>query len=360
MSERGELLELLHGARHRYRTVRLAFRTRHNRELGLRALARYEPEMLEDWDSESADLEELPETATRLWFEPPGRVREEHQGGGGSRTAIRDGAHWWVYDDRGGAYSNEDEPDVDTEVGETGLQLLDPAPFISALALEPEGRVRVAGREAILARGRPRHQDRRAVGFRLELLADEVELAVDAERGVILRRRDLVDEESAMVIEVEEIAFDEDFPAETFAPLPGVEITPQQGAREVDPEDVAELATFPVLLPRGLGSDWVVSASYFPGRPDREEEYVALEIANGAAYRVVVLESREGELGWDDFAWESVERGGQRFEIARPSETSDEGAVRFERAGTLVLLRSSSLDADTLLELAGLLEPANR
>jgi hypothetical protein len=198
------------------------------------------------------------------------------------------------------------------------------------------------------------------LGLRLDLLGDEVELAVEAERGVILRRRDLVDGEQATLIEVEEIAFDEEFPAETFAPLPGVEIAPEPRERAVELDDLVGLASFTLLLPRGLGSEWTVGAPYFPGRPDGEAESVVLEIASGAAYYALVFESRERELDWEEFAWEPVERDGRRFGVSPPLQSGSEAAVKFEQAGTRVLLRLSSLDPDALLELAVLLEPISR
>lgn len=49
------------------------------------------------------------------------------------------------------------------------------------------------------------------------------ELAVDAERGVILRATSFIDGQEFFVHEVLEIAFDEDFPDDTFVftPPPG-------------------------------------------------------------------------------------------------------------------------------------------
>jgi hypothetical protein len=55
----------------------------------------------------------------------------------------------------------------------------------------------------------------------LDRLGDEVselELAVDAERGVLLRRSLLLDERPYQVTELVAVAFDEPFPAGTFAP----------------------------------------------------------------------------------------------------------------------------------------------
>jgi hypothetical protein len=85
-----------------------------------------------------------------------------------------------------------------------------------------------------------------------------------------------------------------------------------------------------------------------------------LEIASGAAYYALVFESRERELDWEEFAWEPVERDGRRFGVSPPLQSGGEVAVKFEQAGTRVLLGLSSLDPDALLELAVLLEPISR
>lgn len=50
-------------------------------------------------------------------------------------------------------------------------------------------------------------------------LADELDLIVDRERGVLLRVAVVVDGEELSAIEMTEVAFDEAVPAEMFRPL---------------------------------------------------------------------------------------------------------------------------------------------
>ncbi|MFN2543624.1 MAG: hypothetical protein ABR600_03495 [Actinomycetota bacterium] len=91
---------------------------------------------------------------------------------------------------------------------EWGQCAFDPNVVIPELWLEPVGRTRVAGREAIAVRATPRATTHDY--FVLPMRADRYELAVDGERGVLLRLKCLVNGNEALVYEVERIAFDGD------------------------------------------------------------------------------------------------------------------------------------------------------
>lgn len=91
-----------------------------------------------------------------------------------------------------GAASNEDDPSVGSGIGEQLSVMLDPTPLLGALQFRVVGRCQVAGRRAIMAEAVVRESDPRRPprAFELHQLgsgADRYQLAVDAQRGVLLR-----------------------------------------------------------------------------------------------------------------------------------------------------------------------------
>jgi hypothetical protein len=96
----------------------------------------------------------------------------------------------------------------------------------------------------------------------LEPGIEEAELLLDAERGLVLRRAELVDGEEAFLRQVEQITYDEPFPPETFV----FELPPGASARgRAEPQmttvdAVAALASFRVFKLEPVPSDWRVQA----------------------------------------------------------------------------------------------------
>jgi hypothetical protein len=98
---------------------------------------------------------------------------------------------------------------------------------IPTLELEPIEPATHAGRPALRLRARERKVDHRTAPV-LPWGADAHELLVDAERGVLLRLVSFIEGEQFALSELEQVAFDEQLPPETFvfrAP-PGVEVRP--------------------------------------------------------------------------------------------------------------------------------------
>ena len=88
--------------------------------------------------------------------------------------------------------------------------LLHPAPLLGALRFELLGPSTVGGRDVIRLRALPRARaEGRVVFLFLGHEADAYDLAVDAERGVILRLAALSDGLEYRVTELLEVAFDE-------------------------------------------------------------------------------------------------------------------------------------------------------
>ena len=87
---------------------------------------------------------ELEETV-RIWRDGE-RCRVEHHGGPRDGSyAVVDGPLWWMWDERNGAHSNQDDPSVGSGVGEELQIMLNPVPLLSSLRLEPTGSSEIAG-----------------------------------------------------------------------------------------------------------------------------------------------------------------------------------------------------------------------
>jgi hypothetical protein len=130
----GDLLVLLHGARDRVSTVRAVVRTWRHVRVSHEAMARradhggfvaYRP-------AEEPERESV-ESRVRVWLAPPDRVREQHEDPTDAWFGVRRGRLWWRYDAHNGAMSNEDQPEVGGGIGEEFGWLLDPAAVIGLL-----------------------------------------------------------------------------------------------------------------------------------------------------------------------------------------------------------------------------------
>jgi len=220
LSEFGELLELMHGATGRVRGVRATFVERRRPELLKRAFVRF-AERVEVARGGGyfhvplggvASGEEADEHVWQIELAAePGRFRQERRGPDAEHVLVVDGERWWDWSPAFGLRSHEDERGVHHH---GGLDLLDPSEFLAGYALEPAGEAIIAGRPAIRVRVGCTSAENRPFG--LEPGIEQAELLLDAARGVVLRRAELVDGEEAFVREVETIIFDEPQPPETF------------------------------------------------------------------------------------------------------------------------------------------------
>lgn len=162
----------------------------------------------------------------RLWVSlPDGRVRTESKVGGEVVTAVFEGSTWWSISPFGGAQTNGGSPRLQHGMG-PGNALTDPARLISALELNlRSSRDVVAGRPTVLLSCTPkaseemasldRHESEVAL-HELGVGADEYALHIDRERGIVLRTEARFEERPFRIIEITEVAFDEEFPPDTF------------------------------------------------------------------------------------------------------------------------------------------------
>jgi hypothetical protein len=390
MSELGELLELLHGARRRYRTVRGVLRHRWNLSLSQQAHERWERSLRDAHargtayamltavgEGPPAEPPDRQEQVVRFWSEPPARLREEAEIVAPQRyehVTVRDGARWWTYSPEWGAMSNVDAGEEAESMSVAGSELwqplLDPAGWIPTLDFEPASEVRLLGRRALRVRatGRePSDGDASLFPGQLPVGADAYELVVDRERGVVLRAAALLEGEEFWVCELEELVFDEELPPETFVfePPPGEEIRgPEIAIHEpVTIEEAARRASFAVFyvpeLPEGR---WDLDVMYSPARerpPMEESVHLAYHRAD-ATHHLMITERPAKASERDRVAYgppgletDEVERDGVSFTIYRPERRhAIPLTIALEREGTAVRLSSQNLDEDVLLALA--------
>ncbi len=152
------------------------------------------------------------ERTSRFWVAPPAHVRCERELKlrGDSRLALTvgDGDRWWYRDPHFGIEPLEEQL-VPVELPE--LSLFDPWPIVSDFELEAAPAKTCAGREAVAAVATARCPTGLLVAG-----ADRYELAVDAERGVILSIGALFEGKPFQVYEIVDISFDEELEPELF------------------------------------------------------------------------------------------------------------------------------------------------
>jgi len=363
MSELGDLLELLHRARDRWRTVRATIRVwRHNErsEAAWQAWADQSTSAVTHFGTaEGPPQPETSESLTRLWIDGD-RVREEHEGEY-PHLGIRRGKLWWIYDEVNGAVSNEDNPDHGSSVGERFRRLFDPSRISGGVRFELLGRTTAGGRDGIRVRLIPRRTDNPHRDLDVPFGADDHELVVDAERGVLLRVASRIGGEDFYVEEMLDVAFDELLPDELFVfELPEGETIRSAAARfsmrDCSIEEAQREASFTVWIPGRLDPGWEMRVHYLPGeeRPPSPESVSVHYWRQDASHQFALHETAAGEQ--DPWAgdWEPSERNVEELLVA----THPQARVRVERDGTQVIIHSETLDLERLLELVDILVPA--
>jgi hypothetical protein len=307
---------------------------------------------------ESAAPDETTRT-TRLAFESPARYREEAAGvQDGTRYVVRDGDRWASWDADWGAVTDETEQEGGPPAT-TYAFLLDPIALVATYRLEAAGETEVAGRTAhrVRAVSRAAVDGGAAVMFHLGAGAEELDLALDSERGALLRAEASFAGEPFRRLEVTEIAF-EPIPAETFLPtLPaGAVASRWQRPERLALHELRGAATFRVFAPGRVPDGWRLADSLFTApreHPPVEAEVSLVYASPDGAYGVTVSQRAAGGRQRDWLAWT---REGE-LEVADAGEhVEPRHHVRVEREGTVVEL--SGPDGALLAELADALVPA--
>lgn len=212
----GELIHLMQTARTRYLSLEAEIRNWFRLDLMVESMRREATRRPhgsmvvmhfsdEGKESEANEVEaQENEALSRIWVERPDRWREEILSPT-SQLRFRNAREAWI-EPHDGTLHREEYPDIDIQPAET---VWDPALLIAELWLEPLARTVLLGREAIEVRARPRPTFRPGgEHFLMVDEADEYELTVDRERGLVLRLASLIQGEVMELLEVTELHLD--------------------------------------------------------------------------------------------------------------------------------------------------------
>lgn len=233
-----EVLELLHDSRRRWRTLRATGTEWRDDELAGAAFLRSIPPggvVSSRGHPEPGDAQHQ----WKVWVSQPDRARTETTGPHGGRTAVhrRDSSWNSMPPHHGGGQVGGPVPDV-VAASWPACLLLDTAMLSARFHLEAVGRRVVAGRRTVVVEGRPANP--RTVAPMGPLRgADQLELAVDVERGVLLSLVATLDDVPYFRLEIDDVAFDEPIDDDLFAtheratleeqPVPPVRNGPPEG-----------------------------------------------------------------------------------------------------------------------------------
>ena len=310
------------------------------------------------------------ENLVRVWLAPPDRAREEREGSDGEWYGVCRGRLWWRYDPHSGAMSNEAQPEVGSGgIGDEFGRLLDPAALIGVLDFGEISTGRRAGRPALRVRAVPRavaegHND--VALWRLGAMgADELCLDVDAERGSLLRIESRFEGQPFAISEVLEVAFDEQFPEDTFVFTPplGEEVRsiaePFPLRRNLTIEQAVALAPFTVWIPARLPTGWETEIGFAAeqDRPPMAAHVFLHYRASDGTHGLRLVESpadgpKDEEAEGPGGPWRAIERNDRRMQIREPAESWQPAQARVDLDGTRILIHSADLGADALADLA--------
>lgn len=163
----------------------------------------------------------------RVWARKPCRWRLEFEGPDGTNVFVGDLA--WTEPPEAPREESMTTPDALhlEAIDATVAYIFDPWLVASELVMRVLGYTEHAGREAVTIVGVAEHGQ----GTVLGPYADDYELLVDAERGVLLRSACRFGGEEFKSTDVLEIAFDEDLSDDLFAADDTFRIEPQPGAQ---------------------------------------------------------------------------------------------------------------------------------
>ena len=223
MTERGDLLELLHGAGGSFQTLASRWRCWRDDQ---RAHAAFTAANAGSGSVVVASATGPPqppgsghEEVVRLWVAKPDRIREEHVGGDADGAlAVQLGSTWWSYSPHLGAMTNHGDERQQHGIGQMFQPLLEPAGVMGLFDMELTGRAERAGHSVICAAWRRRaltDHDRFAL-HQLGTGAQEHAVEVDAERGVVLRLEARFEGEPMAICEVLDVTYDVELDDELF------------------------------------------------------------------------------------------------------------------------------------------------
>ena len=364
MSTLGELLVLLHDASERARPATLTVvdwrHASRSEEAFRRFMAARSGALVHGVPGRGTGNEES-SWSTRLAFEGPTRFREEAAGvQAGTRFLVRDGERWASWDEDWGAVTSESAEDEGARSSSYGF-LLDPSPLTAVLRFEPGGPTEVAGRPAVRVTATPRPDDGSGLAalFRVGGAgADAIELAVDAERGALLRVEATIDGAPFHRLEVTAIDFGPLAPGALDLSLPdGVEATAGWfRPLRLELHELPAQAPFPVFVPGDLPDGWRLHESLLVPGHEHPPVEASVSLVYGSRDGGSVVTVRERAAGAEPDEWLTWMRDDGLERADAGAHVEPRHHVRLERDGTVVELAGQ--DAELLGQLARALVPA--
>jgi hypothetical protein len=225
MSQLGDVLELLHGSGTAWTTIHLEGREWHNDARFRAAFDRF----LESRGRPPSGLPAPPTESEDPWVysEIAGHRKYAHfRSADHVAYVVFAGPTWWSWTDHLGRPGNTNagsRRDITHGIGPAEV-LLKGSMMVPWLDMTVGANINVAGREAVTVQATPRSGEE--AGLALHLLgtgADSYELAIDRERGAILRAEARLEGNPFRVVEVTSVIFDEPIEAQVFEPPANIE-----------------------------------------------------------------------------------------------------------------------------------------
>ena len=273
------------------------------------------------------------EAVTDLVVAPPDRLWAARRSPGGELEllVVLDGRQRYMYSAGWGGHVEEQQPgDLQWALGPAG-ELLDPAALAGALEPTSVWRMHEHERDVFVVQATPRKRLPRSLGT-----ADEEELVVDAERGVVIRLVGSIGFVAARTLELQDVRFDVDLPDEAFRFAP----PDADDVSGLDLAAAAALASFRLWALRRPP----LEITFRGARPDRDRpESVRIEYAD-----VSLVET--STRAW---AGHPVGKGTpRRVDRAGRAHFLTPGGLWLAVEGTSITLESPGADDERLLELA--------
>jgi hypothetical protein len=307
----------------------------------------------------------------RIWRDGE-KVREERHGGQrDGYYAVANPPLWWMWDERIGARSNEDDPTVGHHVGQDMELMLEPTSLLSSLRFQVTGTSAVAGRGTVTTHAIPRAPDNRfgpSIGLgAIGTGADYYELEVDAERGVLLaasafRKGEPFHSITALAIQLGQRINPNVF---RFKPPEGEEIQStwdRPRLQSVTLVEAQQQAPFTVMMLDTVPTNWQVQCRLIEAsKRRRSSTTVVVSYRSTDGHESISINQtaagapdRPGIGNEED--WETVTHG-ERTIKTRPASWG-QAQARFESEGTYVNLMSDNLTRDQLVKIAAEMRPA--
>jgi hypothetical protein len=369
VSELGQALELLHTSTTRWRSIRAAGREWRHSARAWEAWQRSVPPQSSavTYLGAPEDEPKPEETEERwwLWQAKPDRTRAEFVVQGETLTAVVLGETWWSWSPTQGAMTNAGDPHSSQGTGPS-YALIEPAPILPAVDLQVTSRSSFLGRTVLEVVARPSVLDEddeeadylRGATHGLGSGADEYRLLIDAERGVLLRAEAVIGGAPFRILEMNAVAFDEDFPEDTFAPPDVPEIERLEPYRSISFADLPGAVPFDVFVPDrppfGPPHVRVESPNRRYGIPLQVHIDYSSPLEGEEDRRFWLIESADPitDRDWVEWREEAGIRLGEDLRV-RPVLR----IARLERGGTHVEIQSYELTMEVLRDLARALVP---